>query len=132
MYKRRRHSRGRWQTARAPSTEISVPRVATSGGPAAYIHQCLMYQPPQGAIVRPAMLRSLTLFLLVVSALVVGAGTARAQQTDVIRGQIRGPDTQPLRDVNVRVTSYQGGVVKSAKTDKDGRFNVVFLNGEGD
>lgn len=55
-----------------------------------------------------------------------------AQQTDVIRGRIVGPDSQPLRDVNIRATSYQGGVAKTARTDRDGRFNLVFINGEGD
>jgi hypothetical protein len=71
--------------------------------------------------------------LLIAFMVVPAAGSvAWAQQTDVIRGQITGPDSQPMRDVNVRVTSYQGGVVKTAKTGKDGRFNIVFLNGEGD
>lgn len=59
-------------------------------------------------------------------------GVARAQQTDVIRGTIVGSDSQPLRDVNVKATSYQGGIVKTAKTGKDGRFTIVVVNGEGD
>jgi hypothetical protein len=63
---------------------------------------------------------------------VADASRAVAQQTDVIRGQIVGPDSQPLERVNVRATSYQGNVTKTAATGKDGRFNIVFLNGEGD
>src|SRR6188472_1504797 len=70
--------------------------------------------------------------LLVAIALIGSASIAHAQQTDVIRGRIIGPDSAPLRDVNVKATSYQGNVAKTAKTDKDGRFNIVFLNGEGD
>ncbi|HEY4133401.1 MAG TPA: carboxypeptidase-like regulatory domain-containing protein [Gemmatimonadaceae bacterium] len=70
--------------------------------------------------------------IVVAIALCAFAPTARAQQTDVIRGRIVGADSAPLRDVNVKATSYQGGVAKTAKTDKDGRYNIVFLNGEGD
>lgn len=59
--------------------------------------------------------------------------TAFAQTTtDVIRGRIIGPDSQPLADVNVKATSYSGGVVKTATTDRRGQFNIVFVNGEGD
>lgn len=63
-----------------------------------------------------------------------GAGGAclYAQQTDVIRGRIIGPDSLPLAEVSVKARSYAGGVEKSTRTDKDGRFALVFINGEGD
>lgn len=64
--------------------------------------------------------------------LVLGASVLHAQQTDVIRGQITGPDGQPLVGVRVSVSSYQGDVAKRATTDNNGRFTVVFINGEGD
>jgi hypothetical protein len=57
---------------------------------------------------------------------------AAAQQTDVIRGRVTGPDSLPLQNVEVRATSYQGSVVKVATTDKAGRYTLIFLNGEGD
>src|SRR4051812_14255610 len=57
---------------------------------------------------------------------------AYAQQTDVIRGRVVGPDTAPVADVVVKATSYVGGVSRSTKTDKAGRFALVFVNGEGD
>jgi hypothetical protein len=55
-----------------------------------------------------------------------------AQQTDVIRGRVIGPDAAPVADGVVKATSYAGGVSKSTKTDKAGRFALVFVNGEGD
>src|SRR4051812_36221836 len=55
-----------------------------------------------------------------------------AQQTDVIRGRVTGPDSQPVQGVNVRATSYAGAIVKSASTDKNGHFTIIFINGEGD
>ncbi len=65
-------------------------------------------------------------------ALVVAPVVADAQQTDVIRGRVTGSDSAPLPGVNVKATSYQGNVAKTATTDKAGRFTIVFINGEGD
>jgi hypothetical protein len=69
---------------------------------------------------------------LVALAIVFAPSTLHAQQTDVIRGQITGPDGQPLAGARVVVSSYQGDVAKRATTDNSGRFTVVFINGEGD
>jgi hypothetical protein len=57
---------------------------------------------------------------------------AVAQNTDVIRGQVTGPDNKAIPGVNVRATSYNGGVTRSTRTDAGGRYTVVFQNGEGD
>jgi hypothetical protein len=76
--------------------------------------------------------RRTVILVLGLGALAVSARPADAQQTDVIRGQIVGADSQPLQGVRVRATSYQGNVAKTATTGKDGRFNILFLNGEGD
>ncbi len=59
------------------------------------------------------------------------SGTAAAQSTDVIRGRVT-VDTMGVQGANVRATSVQGGVSKSAVTDRNGRYTIVFLNGEGD
>ena len=81
----------------------------------------------------PCLVRTRRLVAIVVLlALSTFAMTASAQVTDVIRGRVTGPDSLPLQGVNVRATSYQGGVVKTATTDKSGRFTIIFLNGEGD
>src|SRR5690242_16652123 len=62
----------------------------------------------------------------------LSARSALAQQTDVIRGRVTGPDTLAIKGVSVTATSYQGNVSKKAETDKNGRFTIIFPNGEGD
>ena len=56
----------------------------------------------------------------------------RAQDADVIRGRVIGPDSLPIENVAVTVTSISGNVRRSARTDKNGRFTVTFPGGEGD
>src|SRR6476469_3986545 len=70
--------------------------------------------------------------LLLVLALVLAAAPASAQQLDVIRGQITGPDNKPLEDAKVTATSLSGNVNRSARTDKNGRYTITFPGGEGD
>jgi hypothetical protein len=74
--------------------------------------------------------------LLVLAALIASiaflAGTASAQQADVIRGRVIGPDSQPIAEVLVTVTSFSGNVSRSARTNRDGRFTVTFPGGDGD
>src|SRR5258705_7734513 len=55
-----------------------------------------------------------------------------AQQIDVIRGQVVGPDGKPLEDAKVTATSLSGNVNRSARTDKNGRYTITFPGGEGD
>ena len=62
----------------------------------------------------------------------VSATTALAQQMDVIRGRVVGPDSMPVSGVAVKATSYSGNVSKSAKTDRNGRYSITYPNGEGD
>ena len=55
------------------------------------------------------------------------------QSTDIIRGRVTGPDTLPIagrahhRDVLPGRASP-----RSAQTDTNGRFQIIFVNGEGD
>jgi hypothetical protein len=64
---------------------------------------------------------------------IVSAQIALAQvNTDVIRGRVTNPDALPIPGVEVRATSYEGRVTKTATTDRSGRFTIVFINGEGD
>jgi hypothetical protein len=55
-----------------------------------------------------------------------------AQQVDVIRGQVTGPDGLPIERVNVTATSLSGGVNRTARTDASGRFTITFPGGDGD
>ncbi|HEU4787245.1 MAG TPA: carboxypeptidase-like regulatory domain-containing protein, partial [Gemmatimonadaceae bacterium] len=59
---------------------------------------------------------------------------AAQQSTDIIRGRVTGPppDTLPITGARVTATSYQGNISKTAATDRNGRFQIIFVNGEGD
>ncbi|MFL5487543.1 MAG: carboxypeptidase regulatory-like domain-containing protein [Gemmatimonadaceae bacterium] len=71
--------------------------------------------------------------LVIASIAVAAAGSSvSAQQLDVIRGQIVGPDGKPLEDAKVTATSISGNVNRSARTDKNGRYTITFPGGEGD
>ncbi|MEO7522111.1 MAG: carboxypeptidase-like regulatory domain-containing protein, partial [Gemmatimonas sp.] len=77
-----------------------------------------------------ANMRRLVLFVL--AALVVVATPAAAQQLDVIRGRVTGPDSQAIQRAQVKATSYSGGVSKTTTTDRNGRFSITYPSGEGD
>jgi len=69
-------------------------------------------------------------------AIVVLTGTPRLAEsqvaTDVIRGRVTDPEKHAIAGADVKVTSYAGQVTKTATTDKNGRFTILFINGEGD
>jgi hypothetical protein len=67
-----------------------------------------------------------------VGAALFGAKPLLAQQTDVVRGRVIGPDSVPVEGAQVTVTSLSGNVSRGTRTDKNGRFTVTFPNGEGD
>ena len=74
-------------------------------------------------------------FLFVVAATliaIVPPQSVQAQQADVIRGRVTGPDSAAIEGVQVTVTSVSGNVSRTAKTDRNGRFTVTFPNGDGD
>jgi hypothetical protein len=74
------------------------------------------------------------LFILI-AALVSAVALPRAagaQQTDIIRGRVTGPDSAALEGVTVTVTSMSGNVSRTARTDSNGRFTVTFPGGDGD
>ena len=66
------------------------------------------------------------------SLLLVASALSAQVSTDVIRGRVTDPDAKPVPGVEVRATSYAGQIRKTATTDKNGRFTIVFINGEGD
>jgi hypothetical protein len=57
---------------------------------------------------------------------------AAAQQADVIRGRVIGPDSLPVPEVLITVTSFSGNVSRTTRTDRNGRFTVTFPAGDGD
>jgi hypothetical protein len=69
---------------------------------------------------------------LLLAAALFAPSSAHAQQADVIRGRITGPDSAAIPGVIVTATSIGGNVSRSTKTDANGRFTITFPNGEGD
>ena len=57
--------------------------------------------------------------------------SARAQ-VDIIRGRVTGPDSLPILNVVVTATTVSGGVNRTARTDRDGRYTITFPGGDGD
>ncbi|MBA3670436.1 MAG: carboxypeptidase regulatory-like domain-containing protein [Gemmatimonadaceae bacterium] len=55
-----------------------------------------------------------------------------AQGVDVIRGQVTGPENIPIESADVTATSLSGGVNRTARTDRSGRFTITFPGAEGD
>jgi hypothetical protein len=76
-------------------------------------------------------LRSIFTLALAVLAFAFATPVA-AQQTDVIRGRVTGPDNRPIEAVQVTATSVSGGVNRTARTNADGRFTITFPGGDGD
>lgn len=66
-----------------------------------------------------------------VALLVAVAGRAAAQ-ADVIRGRISGEQNEAVAGASVTATSTSGNVSRNATTDRDGRFTITFVNGDGD
>lgn len=78
----------------------------------------------------PLAVRLLRLFPLLLA--LFAAPRLLAQDPDIIRGRVTGPDSLPVEAASVSVTAIQSGVNKTARTDKDGRFTVTFSSAEGD
>ena len=77
--------------------------------------------------------RRFAALLIAVALLLVALPRAvAAQQLDVIRGQVTNPEQQPIENANVTATSVAGGVNRTARTDRGGRFTITFPSGEGD
>jgi hypothetical protein len=78
-------------------------------------------------------IRFLTRLAVVLAGLGLSAVPASAQQqTDIIRGRVTGPDSLPIEGARITATSFQGSITKTASTGRDGRFQIIFVNGEGD
>ena len=72
------------------------------------------------------------LCLVSVLAAAIPAQRLSAQQTDIVRGRVIGPDSAAVPGATVSVTSISGNVTRQSRTDKNGNFSVSFPNGDGD
>jgi hypothetical protein len=70
--------------------------------------------------------------MLVLFALMGAFSAAHAQDNDIIRGRVIGPDKKPVENVTVTATSLINQTSRNAKTNKDGRFSIIFNGGGGD
>ena len=72
-------------------------------------------------------------FVLSLAVLLTGAAaSASAQESDIIRGKVTGPDSLPLENVKVTAMSMSSNQSITRNTSKDGRFTIIFPNGGGD
>jgi hypothetical protein len=72
------------------------------------------------------------LALFAIAGTVVPLTALRAQASDVIRGQVVGPDKKPVENVTVTATSLVDQTSRNTKTGKDGRYTIIFAGGGGD
>ena len=82
----------------------------------------------------PSLARVRVLWLCFVFATVSAVPLCvQAQQSaDVIRGRVTAPDSTPIAGAVITAVSYFGGITKTARTDKNGRYSITYPNGEGD
>ncbi|MGV3707445.1 MAG: carboxypeptidase-like regulatory domain-containing protein [Gemmatimonas sp.] len=98
-------------------------------GTVAAIRECRSRLQVQLQRVCEPILCALVALTLLLSAV---SETLHAQQSaDIIRGRVVGPDSQPVPNVLVTALSYVGGIQKQNRTDKNGRYTIVYPNGEG-
>ena len=72
-------------------------------------------------------------FALVFVAVLGLVAPLRAQgDADIIRGRVIGPDKKPVENVTVTATSLTNQTSRNVKTNKDGRFSIIFNGGGGD
>jgi hypothetical protein len=72
-------------------------------------------------------------FALTLAIFLTGAAaSASAQESDIIRGKVTGPDSLALENVRVTAMSMATNQSITRNTSKDGRFTIIFPNGGGD
>jgi Carboxypeptidase regulatory-like domain len=69
---------------------------------------------------------------LIASLICVSAPLAAQDASDIIRGRVIGTDKAPIENVSVTATSLVNQTSRTAKTNKDGRFTIIFSGGGGD
>ena len=62
----------------------------------------------------------------------LGGSLGAQDASDIIRGRVIGPDKKPVENVTVTATSLVNQTSRNAKTNKDGRFTIIFNGGGGD
>lgn len=76
----------------------------------------------------------LNLYFFAALILLIAAIPAKAQvgsSTDIIMGQVTGPEGQPVAGARVEVTSTDTQIKRTKVTGTDGRYTIVFPDGGG-
>ena len=73
-----------------------------------------------------------SIFFLLFALLGLVAPLHAQDGSDIIRGRVIGPDKKPVENVTVTATSLVNQTSRTSKTNKDGRFTIVFNGGGGD
>ena len=76
--------------------------------------------------------RRLLSFALLAAAGLAAAAAPAAAQTDVIRGRVLTGEGLPLQNVRVTATSIPGNVTREARTNREGSYQIAFINGPHD
>jgi hypothetical protein len=76
---------------------------------------------------KPAF-RHILRVLLVIAACAL-PGPARAQESDILRGRVFGPDSTPLPGVTIAATGARSQITKTARSDARGSFTIIFPDG---
>ena len=126
-------------TTRIPYRTRSRPRVATlrlaHGSQQQVAEEDLCpaaYRRVVPSTDKPVTVRRLLALAVTIAALVSTPNPAAGQGADIIRGRVVGPDSTPIERVTVTATSVTGNVNRQARTDRNGRFTIVFPGGDGD
>ena len=88
--------------------------------------------PPFHTSGRTVSLRRLAFLAAALFAAALTSPATAFAQSDVIRGRIIGPDSVPVERATITLTSLNGNITRSARTDKNGRYQIVFPGDEGD
>jgi hypothetical protein len=75
--------------------------------------------------------RSVLLLALAGSAALRAAHAQVGSTTDIILGRVTGPDSLPLENARVEVTSAESGITRNRLTNEKGQYAIVFPDGGG-
>jgi hypothetical protein len=114
-----------WRSSEAP---------ATIRGSSASEQQVIAFTVTTAASARRAGLARRTAWCVVAAAAVaIGSARSLVAQADVIRGRVTAAaDNAPILGVVVTATSISGNVSRTARTNSDGRYTIIFPGGDGD
>src|SRR5688500_7490656 len=80
---------------------------------------------------RPLGYRLPTLVFALLTALPAPLLAQVGSTTDIILGRVTGPDSLPLENARVEITSAESGITRNRLTNAKGQYSIVFPDGSG-